>query len=191
MDKVVDSPPKFGKIQASHYKIVQKILQPLFKRRHFLKIFDIFKGREQGIRREGEPPINKEERSYDQLMNELMAWNIEHTNILEILRQEIEEERLLNWSDALEKGIRKNLDSSSGRKEENPYFPVYLDLYKFVRSLRTKLLGNPSMKDMKSVGKSDSLAVCIICGIRALQKDKGAKRPMDTLQWMVLERYLG
>jgi hypothetical protein len=47
------------------------------------------------------------------------------------------------------------------------------------------------MKDMKSVGRSDSLVVCIICGLRALQKEKDAKRPIDTLQWMVLERYLG
>jgi len=156
-----------------------------------LKIFDLLKGGRQERGSRDEPPVNKEERSYEQLMDELMTWNIEHTGILEILRKEVEEGRLSQWSDALEKGIRKNLDSKFGMKEDNPYFPAYLDLFKFVRSLRTKLLGNPSMKDVKPLGKSDSLVVCIICGIRALQKEKGAKRPIDTLQWMVLERYLG
>jgi len=156
-----------------------------------LKIFDLLKGGRQERGSRDEPPVNKEERSYEQLMDELMTWNIEHTDILGILRKEVGEERLSQWSDALEKGIRKNLDTNLGNREKNPYFPVYLDLFKFVRSLRTKLLGNPSMKDMKPVGKSDPLVVCIICGIRALQKEKGAKRPMDTLQWMVLERYLG
>jgi hypothetical protein len=190
LDKLVDSPPQFGKIQASDYKIVQRILQPLLRKRHILKIFDLLRGG-QGRRVEGEPPVNKEERSYDQLMNELMAWNIEHTGILEILRKEIGEERLARWSDALEKGIRKNLDSKFGRQKDNPYFPVYLDLYKFVRSLRTKLLGDPAMEQAKPLERSDSLVVCIICGIRALQKEKGATRLMDTLQWMVLERYLG
>jgi len=154
-------------------------------------MFDLLKG---GGKRRGEgeePPINKEERSYDQLMDELMTWNIEHTGILEILRKEVEEGRLSQWSDVLEKGIRKNLDSKFGTKEDNPYFPVYLDLYKFVRSLKTKLMGDPTMKQAKPLGRSDSLVICIICGIRALQKEKGAKRPMDTLQWMVLERYLG
>ena len=155
-----------------------------------MKIFDLIKGG-QGRGGKNEPPVHKEERSYEQLIDDLMAWNIEHTDILEILRKEVGEERLSKWSDALEKGIRKNLDSSSCKQEDNLYFPVYLDLYKFVRNLRTKLLGNPSMKDMKSVGRSDSLVVCIICGLRALQKEKDAKRPIDTLQWMVLERYLG
>ena len=107
-----------------------------------MKIFDLIKGG-QGRGGKNEPPVHKEERSYEQLIDDLMAWNIEHTDILEILRKEVGEERLSKWSDALEKGIRKNLDSSSGKQEDNLYFPVYLDLYKFVRNLRTKLLGNP------------------------------------------------
>jgi len=156
-----------------------------------LKIFDLLKGGRQEREGKDEPPVVKEERSYDQLMNELMEWNIEHTNILEILRKEVGEERLSKWSDALEKGIRKNLNSNLGKQENNPYFPVFLDLYKFVRNFRTKLLGDPTMKQAKPLGRSDTLVVCIICGIRALQKEKGAKRPIDTLQWMVLERYLG
>ena len=152
-------------------------------------VFDLFKDR--GQRGMTEALIKKETRSYDQLMDEIMAWNIDHTNILEILRREIEEERLLKWSDAVEKGIRKNLDSSSGKRDDNPLLPVYLDLYKFVKGLRLKLLGNPTMKNIKPLERSDSLLVSIICGIRALQKEKAAKRLIDTLQWMLLERYLG
>jgi len=33
--------------------------------------------------------------------------------------------------------------------------------------------------------------ITFICGIRALQKEMGARRLIDTLQWMMLERYLG
>jgi len=66
-----------------------------------LKIFDLLKGGRQEREGKDEPPVVKEERSYDQLMNELMEWNIEHTNILEILRKEVGEERLSKWSDAL------------------------------------------------------------------------------------------
>lgn len=156
-----------------------------------MKIFELLKGGKQGRVGGKEVPVQKEERSYEQLLDELTAWNIEHTDILEILRKEIDEERLLKWSDALERGVRKNLDPKFGKREDNLLYPVYLDFYRFVRGLRTKLLGNPAMKDMKTMERSDSLVVCILCGIRALQKQKGAKRPIDTLQWMVLERYLG
>lgn len=156
-----------------------------------MRIFHLFKGGGQGRGGRPEPPVNKEERSYDQLIDELMAWNIEYTDILGILRKEIDEERLLKWSDALEKGIRKNLDPNFGKREENLLFPVYLDLCQFVRGLRIKLSGNPAMKNVKPLDRSDSLVVCIICGIRALQKEKGAKRLIDTLQWMMIERYLG
>jgi hypothetical protein len=43
----------------------------------------------------------------------------------------------------------------------------------------------------KHFGSLRSFSVCIICGIRALQKEKGAKRLINTLQWKLLERYLG
>lgn len=139
---------------------------------------------------ESQAPIARETRTYEEMMDELMAWNLEHTDILEMLRNEVEEKRLAAWSDALEKGIRKSF-SSSEKMEDNPLFPVYLDLYKFVKGLRPKLLMNPTMNNVRRMGKSDALSVCVICGIRALQKEKGAGRPIDTLQWMLLERYLG
>lgn len=134
--------------------------------------------------------MKRETRTYDELLDEIVTWNIENTDILEVLRSEVEEERLAAWSDALEKGIRKNLSPSSGKVADNPFYPVYLDLYKFVRGLRQKLLLNPTMKNVKKMEKSDSLSICIVCGIRALQKERGDRRLIDTLQWMLLERYL-
>lgn len=182
--KIIDSVLSFDKMRTS-----LKLWE--FKRRGILGVFDFLKGGGQKGRAVSEPPIAKETRTYDELMDELMTWNIEQTDILEILRREVEEERLTTWSEALEKGVRKSLSPSSGKKEDTPLFPVYLDLYKFIKGLRTKLLMNPTMKNVKRMERSDSLSVCIICGIRALQKEKGSKRLMDTLQWFLLERYLG
>lgn len=154
-------------------------------------VFDFFRvGGEKATGR-SEPSNNKETRTYDQLMDEITAWNIDHTDILKVLKGEIEEGRLLAWSNALETGVRKGLASPSGKVEDSPLFPVFLDLYKFIRGLRTKLLANPTMKNVKETKRADSLSICIVCGIRALQKEQGAKRLMDTLQWMLLERYLG
>ena len=153
--------------------------------------FDFLKGSGPGIRKNPEPPLEKETRTYDQLIDEIMEWNVEHTNILEILRKEVEEERLATWSRALEVGVRKGLTSPSGKIEEGPLFPTFSDLYQFVIHLRPKLLTNSTMKNVKKTEKSDSLCLCIICGIRALQMETGAKRLLNTLHWILLERYLG
>ena len=154
-------------------------------------VFDFFKGGGPGIRGVPESPISKESRSYDELIDEIMEWNIEHTDILDVLRKEIAEERLATWSSALEVGIRKGLASPSGKVEESPLFPAFSDLYQFVIHLRPKLLMNPTMKNVKVTEKSDSLCLCIICGIRALQRETRAKRLLNTLHWILLERYLG
>lgn len=156
-----------------------------------MKVFDFFKGSGQGGKERPQPSVNKESKTYDQLMDEITAWNIDHTDILRVLRSEVEEERLSKWSHALETGIRKELTSASRKVGESPLYPVYLDLYRFIKSLRQKLLTNPTMKNVKEMKRLDSLSVCIVCGIRALQKEKGAKRLMNTLQWKLLERYLG
>lgn len=150
--------------------------------------FLLLKGRQRG-KGPLEPPPKMETRSYEELMDELMDWNIEHTDILDILRRELEEVRLKNWSEALREGIRRHLFPYEGRAQSSPLFPIYRDLYQFVKELRMKLLTDPSMKNVKGVGKSDPLSICIVCGIRALQKEKGFERPLDTLQWMILERY--
>ncbi len=155
-----------------------------------LKAFHLIQGGRKD--KEGrEPPVSREERTYDEQMDEVMAWNVERTDIVAILQDEIDEERLSRWSEALEKGVRKNLDPKCSAWEENPWVPTYRDLFQFVRGLRTRLLGNPSLKHMKPMERSDALTVCILCGIRALQKKRGTKRPIDTIQWMMLERYLG
>jgi len=156
-----------------------------------LGAFDFFKGGGQRHRGEPDLQIKKETRTYDELMDEIMTWNIEQTDILNVLRSEIEEERLHSWSLALETGVRKGLDPASGHIDKSPFFPIFLDLHKFIRGLRTKLLTNPTMKNVRKMEKIDSLSVCIICGIRALQKERDAKRLIDTIQWMLLERYLG
>jgi hypothetical protein len=156
-----------------------------------LGVFDFLKGSGPGMRRNHEPPINKETRTYDELIDEIMTWNIDHTDILNVLRSEIKEERLATWSRALEVGVRKGLASPSGKVEESPLFSDFQDLYKFIIKLRTKLLMNPTMSHVKKMEKSDSLCVCIICGIRALQMESRAKRLFNTLHWILLERYLG
>lgn len=154
-------------------------------------VFDFLKGGGQGKRSNPEPPMDKETRTYDELIDEIMEWNIENTDILDVLRKEVERERLATWSSALEVGVRKGLGSSSGKVEEGPFFSAFSDLYQFVIHLRPKLLMNPTMKNVKMMGKSDSLCLCIICGIRALQMETEAKRLLNTLHWILLERYLG
>jgi hypothetical protein len=156
-----------------------------------LGVFDFLRGTGPGVRGEPQPLISKETRSYDELIDEIMKWNIEHTDILDMLRREIEEERLMAWSHALEVGVRKGLASPFGKVEESQLFSIFLDLYRFVRNLRTRLLTNPSMKNVWKTEKSDSLCICIISGIRALQMESGAKRLLNTLHWILIERYLG
>jgi hypothetical protein len=156
-----------------------------------LGVFDFLKAGGQGL--SGGPPLppKMENRTYDELIDEIMKWNIEQTDILSVLKSEIEEGRLDSWSLALETGVKRGLNLASGHVDKSPLFPIFLDLHKFIRGLRTKLLTNPTMKNVRKMEKTDSLSVCIICGIRALQKERGAKRLIDTIQWMLLERYLG
>jgi hypothetical protein len=156
-----------------------------------LGTFDFFKGGGQRGGNGPEPPINKETKTYDQMLDEITTWNIDHTDILKVLRSEVEEGRLANWSHALETGIRNGISPVFEKVEESPHYSVYLDLYRFVKSLKPTLLMNPTIQDARGMEKLDSLSVCIICGIRALQKGKGAKRLINTLQWKLLERYLG
>ena len=156
-----------------------------------LGVLDFLKVGGQGLSGGPPPPTKIENRTYDELIDEIMKWNIEQTDILSVLKSEIEEGRLDSWSLALETGVRRGLNPTSGHVDRSPLFPIFLDLHKFIRGLRTKLLTNPTMKNVRKMEKTDSLSVCIISGIRALQKERGAKRLIDTIQWMLLERYLG
>ena len=128
--------------------------------------------------------------SYDEKMDEVTRWNIEHTDILEILRREIREERLISWSNALHIGIRKVL-KKPGYARGTPEYDALRDLDQFIAKQRIKLLGNPSTRDARGIEKMDSLSVCIVCGIRALQQKKGLPGAMNTLKMKLLERYLG
>ena len=155
-----------------------------------LGVLDFFKGKEPRGKDKSQLSIEKETRTYDELIDEIMKWNIEQTDILSVLKSEIDGGRLDSWSLALETGVRRGLNAS-GHMDKSPLFHIFLDLHKFIRGLRTKLLTNPTMKNVRKMEKADSLSVCIVCGIRALQKERGAKRLIDTIQWMLLERYLG
>jgi len=129
-------------------------------------------------------------KSYDERMDEITQWNIEHTDILEILRREIKEERLRSWSNALHIGARKVLKKPEhGRR--TPEYDALRDLDQFIANQRMELLGNPSMREARGIEKMDSLSVCIVCGIRALQQEKGLPGAMNTLKLKLLERYLG
>ncbi len=76
-----------------------------------LGVFDFLKGGGQGLSG-GPPPLTQmENRTYDELIDEIMKWNIEQTDILNVLRSEMEEGRLASWSLALETGIRRGLNS--------------------------------------------------------------------------------
>jgi hypothetical protein len=127
--------------------------------------------------------------SYDERMDEITQWNIEHTDILEILRREIKEERLISWSNALHIGIRKVLKKPE-HVRGTPEYDALRDLDQFIAKQRIKLLRNPSTRDARGIEKMDSLSVCIVCGIRALQQEKGLPGAMNTLKLKLLERYL-
>jgi hypothetical protein len=128
--------------------------------------------------------------SYDERMDEITQWNIEHTDILEILRRGIKEERLISWSNALHIGARKVLKKPEHARG-TPEYDAWRDLDQFIANQRIKLLGNPSMRDARGIEKVDPLSVCIVCGIRALQREKGLPGAMNILKLKLLERYLG
>src|SRR4030043_1812739 len=139
-----------------------------------LGVFDFLKGGGQGLSGGPPPPTKMENRTYDELIDEIMKWNIEQTDILSVLKREIEEGRLDSWSLAFETGVRRGLNPAPGHVDRSSLFPIFLDLHKFIRGFRTKLLTNPTMKNVRKMEKTDSLSVCIICGIRALQKEREA-----------------
>jgi len=64
------------------------------------------------------------------------------------------------------------------------------DLVRFIAEQRIKLLGNPTMRETKGMEKMDPLSVCIICGIRVLQRERGLPGMINTLKMKLLERYL-
>ena len=154
----------------------------------------IFFKQRRPVRRGGKKPEPREgevgSKCYDERMDEITRWNIEHTDIMKILQGQIQEARLISWSKALDSGIKKVLKKPKHTRE-NPEYEVLRDLDQFIANQRIKLLGSATVKEAKGIGKLDSLSVCIVCGIRALQKQKGLPGVMTTLKLKLLERYLG
>lgn len=138
------------------------------------------RARRQG--KEFSPP-----KSYEERIDELTQWNVENTDILRILREDISDERLSAWSEDLNKGIRKVMRMRSAERDTT--YDTYLDLYKFIIQERIKLMREPSMKGAKATEDLDPITVCIVCGIRALQKELGLSGLMNTMRLKLLQRY--
>lgn len=127
-------------------------------------------------------------KTYDEVMDEVTRWNVENTEIIQILRGDISDERLLAWSEALKEGIRGVMRSKTARPEA--VYKTYLDLYRFIIQERIKLANEPSMKKAKGTEDLDPITVCIVCGIRYLQKQFGMPGLLSTMRLKLLQRYL-
>ena len=90
-----------------------------------LGVFDFLKGGGQGLSGGPPPPTKIENRTYDELIDEIMKWNIEQTDILSVLKSEIEEGRLDSWSLAFETGVRRGLDPASGHVDRESSLPHF------------------------------------------------------------------
>jgi hypothetical protein len=47
------------------------------------------------------------------------------------------------------------------------------------------------MREAKGLQKTDPLSVCIICGIRVLQRERGLPGAMNIMKLKLLVKYLG
>jgi len=154
----------------------------------------IFFKQRKPMRKGGKKPESQGEEggsdTYEERMDGIARWNIENTDILEVLRGQIQEERLISWSKALNIGIRrvfKGPDYSGG----SPEYESLRNLYQFIGKQRIQLLGNPTMRKAKGREKMDPLSVCIICGIRTLQRERRLPGTINIMKLKLLERYLG
>lgn len=130
-----------------------------------------------------------ENRSYDELLDEITDYHVSETTILEILREKISTETLKVWSEALDQGIKRGLTRSESPKESGEDRETLKKIYQFILNERIRLRSEQSMKNAKRMGAIDPITVCIVCGIRALQKEKGLQGFMSTIKFKVMERY--
>lgn len=128
-------------------------------------------------------------KTYEERMDEITRWNVEHTDIIEVLRGQIQEERLILWSRALRIGIRRAFKKPE-HAPASPQHEAFRDLDQFIMKQRVRLLGNRTMRQAKGMGKMDPVSVCIICGIRALQRQTGVSGLVNTIKVNLVERYL-
>lgn len=143
-----------------------------------------------GGKRPEPPGEDGRSKSYEERMDEITRWNVEHTDILKILRERVQEERLISWSKALSIGIRR-VFRGSGYARESPEYEALGDLNQFILKGRIELLGNPALREAKGIEGMDPLSVCIICGIRVLQRERALPGMMNTMKLKLLQRYLG
>ncbi|NIQ38766.1 MAG: hypothetical protein GTN81_09265 [Proteobacteria bacterium] len=137
--------------------------------------------------RSGVHPNNQEgPRSYNEILEEITQWNIENTRILDILRKELPEQRLTRWSEAFSGGLRKKMR----RSETTSDLETYREIYRFICHQRVSLLKEPSMRNAKKLERTDPILLCIICGIRAIQKEMGHEGLIDTIKFGLLEKNL-
>ena len=154
----------------------------------------IFFKQRKPMRGGGKKPESRGEegglRTYEERMEEITRWNVEHTDILEVLRGQIKEERLISWSKALSIGIRR-IFKGRGYSAGSPEHEALKDLDQFIARQRLKLLGNPTMREAKGMEKMDPLSTCIVSGIRVMQGEKELPAIMNTMKLKLLQRYLG
>jgi hypothetical protein len=147
----------------------------------------LFRRRGENQPTSGTHPNSQEEpKSYNEILEEITQWNIENTKILEILREELPEQRLARWSEALSGGLRQKMR----RSETSPDLETYREIYRFICHQRASLLTEPSMRNAKKLEKTDPILLCIICGIRAIQKKMGHEGLIDTIKFGILEKNL-
>ncbi|NIO04373.1 MAG: hypothetical protein GTN74_07070 [Proteobacteria bacterium] len=122
--------------------------------------------------------------SYNEMLDDITQWNAENTQILEILRKKLPEQRLARWSEALSGGVRRKL-----RGSENPEDVAILsEIYRFICHERVALLKEPSMRKARKGERTEPITLCIICGIRAIQKERGHTTLLDTIKFGLLEK---
>lgn len=150
-----------------------------------MKIF----GMKRGHSGEGQETSRPEDKSYDTMMDELTEYHVGETRILEILREAIPLETLKTWSDALNRGIKRSMVQSSVKEDLQGDRDTFREIYKFILHRRILLLSEPSMKKARGMGSIDPISVCIVCGIRALQKERNLHGLMSTMKFRLMERY--
>ncbi len=151
-----------------------------------MDILRLFSGKRGASGSEG---VQKENRSYDELMDEITDYHVRKTRVLEILREKISEETLKQWSEALNRGTKRGMTKSASPEDSGGDQETMQRIYRFILDEKINLLSEPSIKNAKGMGAIDPISVCIVCGIRALQIERGLQGLMSTLKFKVMERY--
>ncbi len=151
-----------------------------------MDILRLFSGKRGALGSEG---VQKENRSYDELMDEITDYHVRKTSVLEILREKISEETLKQWSEALNRGTKRGMARSASPENSDGDQETMQRIYRFILDEKINLLSEPSMKNAKGMGAIDPISVCIVCGVRALQSERGLQGLMSTLKFKVMERY--